>query len=117
MSPYTDEYETIKNVPIVSAATSLTSLELVETFIIILHEGMWMNTNMEHALVNPNQLRHFGITLQDNPYSSFPLYIGYLDRDFVLPLIVEGTNILAHTRTQTGEELTTCQDIVLSSQH
>ena len=76
-----------------------------------------MNTTMEQTLVNRNQPQQFVITVQDNPYSSSPLYIEYPDRDFVLPLIVEGTNILAHTRTPTGEELATCQHIVLSSQH
>ena len=64
-----------------------------------------MSTTMEQTLVNPNQLRHFGITVQDNPYSNYPLYIESPDRIFVLPLIVEGTNILVHTRTPTGEEL------------
>ena len=52
-----------------------------------------------------------------NPYSSSPLYIESLDHDFVLPLIVEGTNILAHTRTPTGRKLATCRHIVLSSQN
>ena len=56
VSPYTDEYEAIKNVPIVSAVPARTSLELAETFILILHEGLWMNTTMDHTLVNPNQL-------------------------------------------------------------
>ena len=72
---------------------------------------------MEHTLVNPNQLQHFGVTVQDNPYSTSPLYIESPDRDFMLPLIVEGTNILAHIRTPTGEELSTCRHIVLSLQH
>ena len=85
---YTDEYEAIKNVPIVLAATEWTSLELAETFIIILHEGLWMNTTMEHTLVKPNQFPHFGITVQDNPYSSYPLYIESPDRDLGPPLIV-----------------------------
>ena len=62
-----------------------------------------MNTTMEHTLVNPNQLRLFGVIVQDNPYSNSPLYIESPDRDFVLPLIAEGANILAHTRTPTGE--------------
>ena len=38
VSPYTDKCETINNVPIVLAATAWTSLEISETFIIILHE-------------------------------------------------------------------------------
>ena len=76
-----------------------------------------MNTTMDHTLVNPNQLQQFGITVQDNPYSSSPLYIESLDRYFVLPLNADGTNILAHNRTPTIEELAMCQHIVLSSQH
>ena len=55
--------------------------------------------------------------MQDNPYNSSPLYIESPVCDFVLSLIVEGTNILAHTRTPTGEELATFRHIVLSSQH
>ena len=86
--PYTDDYEYSKNVPIVSTATEWTSLELDETFIIILNEGLRMSTTMERILVNPNQLRHFGVTVQDNSYSSYPLYIEYLDHYFVLSLIV-----------------------------
>ena len=72
---------------------------------------------MEYTLVNPNQLRHFGVTVQDNPYSSSPLYIESPDRDSVLLLIVEGTNIMVHTRTPTVEELATGRNIVLSYQH
>ena len=92
-------------------------MELAETLVIVLHELLWMNTTMEHTLVNPNQLRHFGVTVQDNTYSSSPFYIEYLDHDFVLPLIVEGTNIMVHTRTPTRGELATCRHIVLYSQH
>ena len=35
----------------------------------------------------------------------------------MLPLIVEGTNILEHNITPTGEELAMCQHMVLSSYH
>ena len=89
-------------------------MELADTFILILHEGLWMNTTMENKLVNPNQLRHFGVTIQDNTYINSPLYIEYPEHYFGLPLIVLGTNIMAHTRTPTGEELAMCRHIVLS---
>ena len=72
MSPYTDEYEAINYVPFALAATEWTSLELAETFIIILQEVLWMNTTMEHTLVIPNQLRHFDVTVQENTYSYYP---------------------------------------------
>ena len=62
-------------------------------------------------------MRHFGVTVQDNPYSNSPLYIESTDRDFVLLLILEGTKILAHTRNPTGKELATCRHILLYSHH
>ena len=65
----------------------------------------------------PNQLRHFGVTVKNNPYISSPFYIEYPDHDFVLPLIGEGNNILAYNRTPNGEELATVRHIVLSSQN
>ena len=70
VSPYTDEYEATKTVPTVLAATAWTSLELAEIFIVILHEGLWMNTIMEHTLVNPNQLQQFGVTVHDSARQS-----------------------------------------------
>ena len=72
---------------------------------------------MDHNLVNPNQIRHFGIKVQDNPYDSAPLYLMTEDGDFVLTLSVQGTNIMADTRTPTEEELHTCNHITLSSQY
>ena len=117
VSPYTDEDEAIKNVPIVLAETAWKSLELAEIFIIILHEGLWMNTTMDHMSVNPNQLQHFSVTVKDNPNSNSPLCIEYPDRDFVLPLKVKGTKVLVHTRMPTGKDLAMCRHIVLSSQN
>ena len=72
---------------------------------------------MDHTLVNPNQMRHFVIKVQDNSYDDAPLYLMIEDGDFALPLAVQGTNIMADTGTPTEEELQTCNHITLSSQH
>ena len=101
MSPYTDAYEAIKSVPIATAGTAWTSTETGETYILVFHEGLWMGDQMEHSLLNPNQLRHFGVTVQDNPFSDAPLYISTENGDFVFPLEILGTNIVAKTRTPT----------------
>ena len=69
------------------------------------HEGLWMGDQMEHSLLNPNQLRHFGVTVQDNTFADVPLYISTENGDFVLPLEILGTNIIAETRTPTEREL------------
>ena len=101
MSPYMDAYEDIKSVPIATAGTAWTSTDTGETYILVFHEGLWMGYQMEHSLLNPNQLRHFGVTVQDSPFADAPLYISTENGDFVLSLEILGTNIVANTRTPT----------------
>ena len=59
VSPYSSEYESIKDVPIVTAATGYTSAT-GDNYILILNEALWM-PKLDHSLLNPNQLRHHGI--------------------------------------------------------
>lgn len=117
VSPYTDAYDSIKNVPIVQAATAWTSEETGETVILVFNEALWMGDQMEHSLINPNQLRHFGIQVQDNPYALAPLFIMVEDTSFSLPLAADGTTIFADTRTPTQQELEESRHIQLSSKH
>ena len=117
VSPYTDSYKHIKSVKIACSRKAWTSPASGETYILVFNEGLWMGDKMDHTLVNPNQMCHFGIKVQDNPYDNAPLYLMTEDGDFELPLTVQGTNIMVDTRTPTEEELQTCNHITLSLQH
>ena len=117
VSPYTDAYEAITSVPIVRAGTAWDNPDDGETFIFVFNEAIWMGDKMEHTLVNPNQLRSYGITVQDNPFSDAPLFIATETHELVIPLLCTGTIISANTRTPTEKELQTCRHIVLSSEH
>jgi hypothetical protein len=56
--PYTEAYEVIKSVPIVQAATAYDNRDTGENTILILNKAIsWMGDQMEHTLINPNQLR------------------------------------------------------------
>ena len=72
-----------------------------------------MGDKMNHTLVNPKQMRHFGIRVQDNPYDDAPLYLMTEDGNFALSLAVQGTDIIADTCTPTEEELQICNHITL----
>ena len=76
-----------------------------------------MGDKMDHTLVNPNQMRHFGVKVQDNPYDGAPLYPMTEDGEFAFPPAVQGTNIMADNRIPTEEELQTCNHTTLSSQN
>jgi hypothetical protein len=117
VSPYTEAYEAIKSVPIVQAATAYNNRDTGETTILILNKAIWMEDQMEHTLINPNQLLAYGITMQDNPFDPAPIFISNEDNKFTLPLNSKGTVLGVATRTPTGQELQTCPHVVLSSEH
>ena len=82
VAPYTETYDAIKNIPIVSAATAWTSLKSAETYILVINERLWMQGEMSHSLINPYQIRHNGATFQDKPFSPSPLFIETAEADF-----------------------------------
>ncbi len=84
VSPYTDAYNAIKSVPIVQAATAYNNPETGVTSILVLNEAIWMGDQMRHTLVNPNQLRAFGVTVQDNPFVQAPLYMSTEGNEFTI---------------------------------
>ena len=59
-----------------------------------------MGDVLDPTLVNPNQLRHFGVDVQDNPMSSRPLSIITEDNEFCMELAIEGTIVFAETHSR-----------------
>jgi hypothetical protein len=82
VSPYTEAHEAIRSVPIVQAATAYNNRDTGKTTILILNEAIRMGDQMEHTLINPNQLRAYGITVQDNPFYPAPIFISTEDNEF-----------------------------------
>ena len=117
VSPYREDYEPVSNVPIVHAATAWQSPHSGQVYILIFNEALWMGDTMPSTLVNPNQLRHFGVQVQDNPTSLMPLSIITEDNSFSMELQMRGTIAYFDTHTPTSAELESCPHIHLSSSH
>ena len=81
--PYSDDYEAKEGVPIVQVATGYTNMK-GERFILIVNEALWL-PSMENSLMNPNQLRDYGVDVEDNPYCGDPMLIWKISEhgDFV----------------------------------
>ena len=56
----------MKYVNIVSEATGFTSVT-GQKYILVVHEALYM-PDLDHTLINPNQLHQFHTQVQDNPY-------------------------------------------------
>ena len=108
-------YDPIQNVPIVTAATAWQSPVTGQTYILVLNEALWMGDTMQHTLLNPNQLRHFGTMVQDNPMSNHPLSIITEDYDFSMGLTMVGTIVYTDTHTPSQNELASCPHVQLTS--
>jgi hypothetical protein len=86
-----------------------------QTYILVLNEALWMGKSLDHSLINPNQLRHFGTKVQDDPTSDRPLSIITEDNEFSMELTMAGTIVHVNTHSPTDQELNSCPHIILSS--
>jgi hypothetical protein len=66
VSPFTDEYQLMTDVPIVLAATAWTDEESGETVILWFNQILWYSNKLDHSLIKPNQLCHNGVSVCDD---------------------------------------------------
>ena len=76
-----------------------------------------MGSLMYNSLINPNQLRHYGVNIQDDPTPNRPLSVISENGDFYMPLHQKGKIVYLDIYTPTHKELDTFPHINLSSQH
>ena len=72
---------------------------------------------MDHSLINPNQLRYYGIKVQYNPILDTALSIIIEDNEFCMELAMAGTVVYAETFTPSEQELHQCPHIILAFPH
>ena len=115
VSPYSSQYEVVQNVPVVTGATVWTNAADGTAYLLIFHESLWMGDKLDHTLVSPNQLRAYGVSVQDNPFDAKPLSI--TTDDISVELYSEGTIICGDTRTPRESKLSQLPRLILTSLH
>ena len=106
----------MKDIPIVSAATGYTSVN-GRNYILVFNEALYIS-DMEHTLINPNQCRHFGADVQDNPYhDNEPMAITRPDEEFVTCLQSQGTVVFLATWYPQQNDLASYPHIKMTSRH
>ena len=76
-----------------------------------------MGDKIDHTLENHNQLRHYGVKVQDNPVSNKSLHIMTENQEFNMELKIKEITIFADTFTPSDKELSSCPHIIMSSPH
>jgi hypothetical protein len=111
VTPYSTDYQPLKDIPIVNASTTYTDPDSEETILLRLNQVLWYGHRLAMSLINPNQIRHSGLTVSDNPTDKkrafgisgrFLHFLSDDGHDRVLQLASThqmGIRILSHSRT------------------
>ena len=100
VTPYTNDYQPITNVPVVNAATAYTDKPTGETYILHFNQILWYGKRMKMSLINPNQLRYYGNTVSDDPTDNMRPF-GISGSDVHIPFRMDGTTVYFETRVPT----------------
>ena len=96
MQGFHDNFTPVQDVPIATVVTAWSDPYTGQGYILILHEVSYFGNNMTHSLINPNQLRHYGIEVFDNPYDMDParsMGITMPGSNDVIPFLSQGSTI------------------------
>lgn len=106
------ELDAIKDVPVARCATAI-KLPSGDTAILIVNEGLYFGGSMEHSLINPNQIRHYGIPVSDDPFDESRDF-GIDHEEAFIPFETEGSTVFFDTFVPNDEELEHCRHVVLT---
>ena len=90
--PFLSSYTGVEDIKVVTEATVVT-LPSEEQIILIVNQGLCFGeyTAMKHTLFNPNQLRSYGVEVQDNTFAKE--HIGIRTKQFFIPMKTSGITI------------------------
>ena len=100
-----------------TAATVWTDESDGNEYLLVFHQSIFLGDDLQHTLVNPNQLRHNGITVQDCPKQfdrNSQHCIQVPGKGLKIPLQMRGVISGFHSRLPTQEELESLPQIELT---
>ena len=111
--PYTEKGYGSREVSVGTCAT-VWRHESGREFILILNEALWFGTELERSLINPNQLRHLGCQVQDDPCRDEPFGITTPEGMFIEMEMI-GTKTIFESRVPSSREVEELPHIILTS--
>jgi hypothetical protein len=111
MYAYDKSYKPLEGVPIVTGATVHDDRTNGLTYILLFNEALYYGTRLDHSLINPNQIRSYGVDVWDNPFDRERGLLVDVNEELKIPMYSSGTKVQFNTRTPTEEELKDCPRI------
>jgi transposase InsO family protein len=107
VNAYSDELKPLKGILVATVATLYQDAATGDSCILIIHQALYFGKRLQSSLLNPNQLRHAGLVVEDVPrqfdrLSSHSIYIP--EHKVRIPLQLEGIISGFESRAPTWEE-------------
>ena len=122
VSPFSEEYAPMKDIPIASCATAWVCPETGQTRVLVFHQMLYFGDKLLQSLLCPNQMRDHGTLVDDTPIQwdhTSKHGITMFDEDHAnsifIPLKLHGVFSYANTRKPTKHELETCKFYIATS--
>jgi hypothetical protein len=112
--PFLDSYEPIKEVMVARCGTVWTSPNTGQEYLLVIDQMLWFGSQMEHSLINPNQIHEYGIPVYDSPFSQSQFGIDCSD-DFI-PFNTTGTIVYFESSVTTDWEMHNLPIIILTGE-
>ena len=108
---FSDERKPFADVPIGTIATAWVNPADGEVIVLVMNEALYFGDRLDHTLICPNQLRSFGIVVDDTP-QQFNLEskhcIEVPAEDIVIPLELNGVVSYFSSHKPSQDELDNC---------
>ena len=115
VSPFLDSYDSKTDVPICTVVTAV-DLDDGRTILLEAGQGLYFGDEMDKSLINPNQLRAFGVPVCDDPTDSHR-QLGIDLKSVTIPMTMQGSICGFVSRCPSDEELESCARYQISDEH
>ena len=85
------------------------------SYILVFHKSLYYRNKLDHRLVNPNQLRHYGIESNDKPYDKEKGLNMNINDKVIIAMQSYGTKVRFESRVPTEQKLLNCEHLVMTS--
>ena len=112
---FSNELGMLSKIPIATVGTLWVNPADGCSYILVIHEALYFGDNLDHSLINPNQIRlYLGNVVQDNPLSNTPMGIDIEERDTFIPFKTSGVTIYWESTKPSKDDLDKYQWIELT---
>jgi hypothetical protein len=113
VTPYSADFQPLTNIPVVNASTVFTDDVTGETVILRFNQVIWYGSRLDMSLINPNQIRHSGLVVSDDPMDKTRTF-GVTGDGFHIPFSMQGTTVYFESHVPTKWEYENCRIIELT---